>query len=71
MSEPSATLADTASIAISREEAKIIDEAIRMLRNCHVYAFKDQHDDVRALHGPLLAAIERIESELARAFPEK
>jgi len=61
---------DTASITLSREDAKIVRDALKVLRNTRLYAFKDQDEDIRQTHATMLDAAERLDAALKEMFDD-
>ena len=60
--------AQTASLSISRDEAAVIREALKVLRNARVYSFKAQDEDIRQTHAKVLHTIERLDALLSEKF---
>ncbi len=71
MADQTTTAPESASLQITREQAELILEAVKMLCNSRRYAFKDQHDDIEQVHSSLFDSASDLEQRLRDAFSER
>lgn len=62
------TLADTAAVSLSREEAQTILDGLDMLLNSRRFSFKQADEDTAKLHADLIRVVDRVSAELHRVF---
>lgn len=57
---------DRIALQVSREEAEMIIDGLRMLLNSRRFSFKEPSEDVRQLHAEVYEAVARIEAEIKK-----
>lgn len=62
------TMTDSATVSLSREEAKAILDGLDMLLNSRRFSFKQADEETAQLHAELIRIVERVSTELNRAF---
>ncbi len=68
MANQPTTTRQTASLDVTREEADLIVEGLKVLCNCRRYAFKEQDEDVEQLHHELFSTASDLQKRLRDAF---
>lgn len=64
MSRESTTSA-TASLELTREEAEMLLDGLKILLNSKRFAFKEPDENAQKIHGDVFAAVSRLETFVA------
>ena len=68
MANQPTTTPQTALLDVTRDEADLIVEGLKILCNCRRYAFKEQNEDVEQLHRDLFSIASDLQKRLHDAF---
>ncbi len=62
---------EAVDVSLTPQEAQVVLEALRVLRNCRTFAFKDEGKTVDAVHGPFLRTLDGMGERLRATFKLK
>jgi hypothetical protein len=68
MSNPTSAPAQTAKLEVTRDEAELLLDGLRILLNSKRFAFKEASDDTRQMHADAYAAVARLEEFVRTNF---